>query len=86
MDNLKQLKIENDYKKVESRIGSLSNYQSLETLANNIRNRISVDADYKHFVRLADNAEHKSKVLLLLLPSLTYSLSSSSPTKKLPPI
>ena len=66
MDNLKQLKIENDYKKVESRIGSLGNYQSLQTLANNIRNRISVDADYKHFVRLADNAEFKSKVCRIL--------------------
>jgi hypothetical protein len=38
----------------------------LQTLANNIRVRITKDADYKHFVRLADNAEHKSKVVRIL--------------------
>ena len=66
MDNLKQLKIKNDYKKVEERIGSLDNYQSLQTLSDNIKLRIKNDADYKHFIRLADNAEHKSKVIRIL--------------------
>ena len=66
MDNLKQLKIKNDYKKVEERIGSLDNYQSLRTLSDNIKLRIKNDADYKDFIRLADNAEHKAKVVRIL--------------------
>ena len=63
MNELKAQKIKNDYTKVEDSIGSSTDYKGLKTLANNIRVRITKDADYKHFVRLADNAEHKSRIL-----------------------
>ena len=66
MNDLKKMKVKNDYKKVEDNIRSLNNYKSLSALANNIRARIEADADYKHFVRLADNAEFKAKIVRLL--------------------
>ena len=66
MNAIKKMKLKNDYTKVEQSISRLNNYQSLQTLAENIRVRISKDADYKHFVRLADNAEHKGKVTRIL--------------------
>ena len=66
MTDLKQLKLKNDYKKVEERISSCNDYKKLCVLANNIRKRIDADADYKHFVRLADNAEFKAKIVRLL--------------------
>jgi hypothetical protein len=66
MSDIKKMKVKNDYKKVEDSIGSSTDYKGLQTLANNIRVRITKDADYKHFVRLADNAEHKSKVVRIL--------------------
>ena len=66
MNDLKKMKLKNDYKKVEDNIRSLNNYKSLSALANNIRARIDADADYKHFVRLADNAEFKAKIVRLL--------------------
>ena len=63
---LKQLKIKSDFNKVANRISSSNNYKSLLILAKNIRVRISKDADYKHFAKLANKAEHKSKVLRIL--------------------
>jgi hypothetical protein len=66
MTSLKQQKINNDYKTVTNSISSSHDYKGLQTLANNIRMRISKDADYKHFVRLANKAEHKSRVLRIL--------------------
>lgn len=66
MNDIKKMKVKNDYKKAEEHISRLNNYKSLSALANNIRNRIDADADYKHFVRLADNAEFKAKIVRLL--------------------
>ena len=66
MTSLKQQKINKDYETVANNISSSTDYKGLQSLANNIRVRISKDADYKHFVRLADNAEHKSKVVRIL--------------------
>jgi len=66
MNDLKKMNLKNDYKKVEDNIRSLNNDKSLSALANNIRTRIETDADYKHFVRLADNAEFKAKIVRLL--------------------
>jgi hypothetical protein len=66
MTDLKKIKLKNDYKKVEERISSCNDYKKLCVLANNIRKRIDADADYKHFVRLADNAEFKAKIVRLL--------------------
>lgn len=63
---IKQLKIKSDFNKVANRISSSNNYESLLILAKNIRVRISKDADYKHFAKLANKAEHKSKVLRIL--------------------
>ena len=66
MNELKAQKIKNDYTKVEDSIGSSTDYKGLKTLANNIRVRITKDADYQYFVRLADNAEHKSRILRII--------------------
>lgn len=66
MNQLNASKIEIDYKKTEELIYSTNNYEKLNILAANIRRRINNDADYKHFVRLADNAEHKAKVIRVL--------------------
>lgn len=63
---LKQQKIKNDYNKVANRISSSNNYEGLSILAKNIRTRIKQDSAYSHFVRLANKAEHKSKVLRIL--------------------
>ena len=63
---LKQQKIKNDYNTVANRISSSNNYESLLILAKNIRTRIKKDSAYSHFVRLADNAEYKSKVVRIL--------------------
>ena len=65
MTQLNQQKIKNDYNKVANRISSSNNYESLLILAKNIRTRIKQDSAYSHFVRLADNAEYKSKVVRL---------------------
>ena len=66
MTELKQQKLKNDYERLTNSISSSTDFKGLQTLANNIRVRISKDADYKYFVRLADNAEHKSKVVRIL--------------------
>ncbi|HCK03624.1 MAG TPA: hypothetical protein DHV86_02505, partial [Methylophilaceae bacterium] len=65
MTQLKQQKIKKDYNKVANRISNSNNYEGLLILSKNIRTRIKQDSDYSHFVRLADNAEYKSKVVRL---------------------
>ena len=66
MNELKQMKLKNDYKRVADRVSQLNDFEKLSTLAKNIRKRIDADADYKHFTKLALTAEHKSKVVRVL--------------------
>ena len=66
MNELKQIKLKNDYKRVAKRIRQLDDFKKLSNLANNIRKKIDADADYKHFAELALTAEHKSKVVRVL--------------------
>ena len=66
MTDLKQLKLKNDYKKVEERIRTYNDYKQLCSLAKNIRQRVDADADYKHFLELAEKAEYKAKIVRLL--------------------
>ena len=66
MNELKQIKLKNDYKRVADRVSQLDDFKKLSTLAKNIRKKIDADADYKHFAELALTAEHKSKVVRVL--------------------
>ena len=66
MNELKKMKLKNDYKRVADRVSQLNDFEKLSTLAKNIRKRIDADADYKHFTKLALTAEHKSKVVRIL--------------------
>ena len=66
MNELKKMKLKNDYKRVADRVSQLDDFEKLSTLAKNIRKRIDADADYKHFTKLALTAEHKSKVVRVL--------------------
>lgn len=60
------------YKKTEALIARTNDYKKLCALDTNIRKRIAADASYKHdgsykhFVRLADNAQFKAKLIRLL--------------------
>lgn len=66
MNELKEMKLKSDYKKVAKRVSQLDDFKKLSNLANNIRKKIDADADYKHFAELALTAEHKSKVVRVL--------------------
>ena len=66
MNELKEMKLKSDYKRVAKRVSQLDDFKKLSNLANNIRKKIDADADYKHFAELALTAEHKSKVVRVL--------------------
>ena len=66
MNELQEMKLKSDYKRVAKRVSQLDDFKKLSNLANNIRKKIDADADYKHFAELALTAEHKSKVVRVL--------------------
>lgn len=66
MKGMKAMKLKNDYEAVAIRVRSLGDWQSLLTLAKNIRARIAKDDVYKSFAHLAEDAKSKGNKLRIL--------------------
>jgi hypothetical protein len=66
MNELQKMKLNNDYKRTDDKIAVETDFRKLMNISINILRRIKKNDAYAPFIRLADNAEHKSKVIRIL--------------------